>query len=251
MLWGSGFFHLGGVGVGVVDDFAVPEPDNPGSIVLGQFRIMGDHDHQTVFGHFLEQLHDLHTGLAVQRAGGLIRQDDVRVVDQGPGDGYPLHLTAGKLVGLFVCLVAQSHLFQSLFGALFPLGFGDAGNGQGQLHIGQNGLVGNQIVALEHKANGVVPVGIPIPVLIPLGGDAVDNDVAGFIAVQAADNIQQGGLAGAAGPQHRYKLVIPQVQGDFIQGGLDEIPCAVGFADFLNLKHSFPPLSGFPAILSL
>ena len=50
--------------------------------------------------------------------------------------------------------------------------------------------MGNQIVALEYKADGVVAIGIPVPILILLGGDPVDDQVAGVVAVQTADNIE-------------------------------------------------------------
>ena len=70
---------------------------------------------------------------------------------------------------------------------------------EGQLHVGQHRLVGDQVVALEDEADGVVAVGIPVPVRVLLGGDAVDDEIAAVIAVQTADDVQQGGLAGAGG----------------------------------------------------
>src|SRR3989442_10704997 len=45
----------------------------------------------------LHQLYDLARGLRVQVARRLIREDDVRFVHEGAGDGDPLLLTAGKL----------------------------------------------------------------------------------------------------------------------------------------------------------
>ena len=195
---GSGL-GLGLIGVGVAGDPAILDPDDPGGVFLRQLRVVGDHDHQTVPGHFFQQIHDLDTGLGVQSAGGFVRQQDIRVVDQGPGDCHTLHLSAGHLVGLFVDLVAQTHRFQGLLGPTLALAGGDAGDGQGQLHVGKNGLVGDQVVALEHKADGVVSVGIPVPVGVLLGGNAVDDQVAAVIPVQTADDVQQGGLAGTAG----------------------------------------------------
>ena len=43
------------------------------------------------------QGHDLVGGFGIQVAGGLVGQDDIRVIDEGPGDGHALALPAGKL----------------------------------------------------------------------------------------------------------------------------------------------------------
>ena len=51
-------------------------------------------------------------GFPVQVAGRLVGQKDGRVVDQGPGDGHPLHLAAGKLGRAAPGLARQPHLSQ-------------------------------------------------------------------------------------------------------------------------------------------
>ena len=81
-------------GAGVVGDEAVPQADDAVGVLLGQLGVVGDHDHETVFGDVLQQLHDLNAGLTVQCAGRLVGQQDVGVVDEGAGDGHALHLSA-------------------------------------------------------------------------------------------------------------------------------------------------------------
>ena len=202
---------------------------------MGQLRVVGDHDDEAVFGHFLQQLHDLDAGLAVQCAGGLVGQQDVRVVDEGAGDGHPLHLAAGHLGGVLVQLVAQTHFLQRLGGPAAALGTRYAGDGQCQLHVGQHGLVGDEVVALEHEADGVVAVGVPVAVGVLFGGDAVDDQIAAVIPVQTADNVQQGSFAGAAGAEDGDEFVITQVQADIVQRILHEIAGLVLFADLFDL----------------
>ena len=97
---------------------------------------MGDHDDQAVLGHLPQQVHHLYRGLAVQSAGGLVSQENVRVVDEGTGNGHSLHLAAGELVGPLVHVVGESHLLQGLLGPAVPLGLGHPGQGEGQLHVG-------------------------------------------------------------------------------------------------------------------
>ncbi len=46
-----------------------------------------------------EGLEDDLPGLGVQVPGGLVGQDEGRVVDQGPGDGHALYLAPGQLIG--------------------------------------------------------------------------------------------------------------------------------------------------------
>ena len=73
-----------------------------------------------------------------------------------------------------------SERFFCAFSALCP---GNAGNRQRKLHVCQNGLMWNQIVALKNESDGVIAVGIPIPILILFCGNAVDNQIAGIIAI--------------------------------------------------------------------
>ena len=223
--------------IGIRDDPAVPQVDNAGGVPLCQLRIVGDHDHQTVPGHLPEQIHDLHAGITVQRTGGFVRQQNVRIVHQRPGDGHPLHLAAGKLVRLLVKLFPQPHLLQSLCRPPPSLLLRNAGDGQRQLHVGQDRLVGNQVIALEDETDGVVPVGVPVPVPVFPGGDAVDHQIPAVIPVQAADDIQQGGLAGAAGTQNSNEFAVPEIQADAVQSVLDETAGPVFFPDVAEVEH--------------
>ena len=219
------------IGVGVAGDPPVLQADDPGGVLLGQLRVVGDHDDQPVLCHLLEQLHDLHGGLAVQRAGGLVGQQDVRVVDEGPGDGHPLHLAAGHLVGLFVHLVAQPDLFQRFLRPAAALRPGHPCQRQRQLHVGQHRLVGNEVVALEHEAHRVVAVGIPVAVLVLLGGAAVDDEVAAGVAIQPTDDVQRGGLAAAGWAEDGDELVLPKLQVDAPQGLHRGVPHRIALMD--------------------
>ena len=185
---GLGFlFELNRIAVG--DDLAVLEVYDPGCVLFRKFGVMGDHDDQAVLGDFLEQIHDLHAGFGVKRTGRLIRQQDIGVVHQGSGDGDSLHLTAGHLVGFFVELLAEPYLFQGGDRLLPPLGRRNAGDRKGEFDIGKHRLMGNQIVALKHKSDRMVAVGIPVPVLVLFGGDAVDDEITAVIPVKTPDNV--------------------------------------------------------------
>ena len=82
---------------------------------------MRDHDDELFLRDALEDLHDLHAGLRVKCARGLIGKNDLGVVDQRTRNGYALHLTARHLVWLFVELVAKAHLLKGGNGACAAL----------------------------------------------------------------------------------------------------------------------------------
>ena len=140
-------------------------------------------------------------------------------------------------------LIPQTHILQRFGRTAAALTPGNTGDGQRQFHIGKNRLMGNQIVTLENEADGVVAVGIPIPVGILPGGDAVDDQIAAVISIQTAHHIQQRGLAGAAGAQNGNKFIVPEVQADPIQGRLDQFTGHIFLSNLFDLEHDAPPSS--------
>ena len=229
--------------VRIADDPSVLYPDNSIGIAFRQLRVVGHHDYKTVFRNLFQKIHDLNTGFRIQSAGGLIRQQNIRVIDQRSCNSHTLHLTAGHLVGALVQLVSQSHVLKRADRPLFPLCPGDARDGQRQFHIGQNRLVRYQIVALKYKSNGVIAVGIPIPIRILFCGNSIDDQIAAVIAVQPADHVQKRSLTGTAGAKDRNKFIFPQIQAHTVQRGLNQIACHIFFSHIFDLKH-FHPLSG-------
>ena len=85
----------------------------------------------------------------------------------------------------------------------------------------------DQVVALEHKADGVVAVGVPIAVGVLFGGDPVDDKVTAVVPIQAADDVQQA--------QDGDEFAVAQVQADIIQRGLYKVTGFVFLADLFQL----------------
>ena len=153
-------------GHGVRDDLTVFQVDDPGRVLVREVRVMGDHDDEAVFGHLFQKVHDLHRGLRVEGAGGLVGQDNVRVVDEGTGNGDTLHLSAGKLVRLLVGLVPEADFLQRLFRAGLPFRGGHVRDGQRQFDVGKHALMRDEVVVLEHEPDRMVAVGVPVLVLV-------------------------------------------------------------------------------------
>ena len=213
---GVHFRFRGEIGVGVRADDAVGEVHRARGVLGRQLRVVGDHDDQTVLGDLREQVHDLHRGMGVKRAGGLVGQHDLRIVDERAGDGDALHLTARKLARLLVQMLGQPDRCQGLLGAAGALGLPHARERQRQLHVLQDGLVRDEVVALEHEPDAVVAESVPIAVLVAVGGNAVDDHVAGVVVVKTSHHVQKRRLARARRPQNRHELVVAERDGDVV-----------------------------------
>ena len=80
--------------------------------------VMGDQDDGVALGgQILQQRHDFRAALAVERAGGLVGEDDLAAVHQRAGDGNALLLSAGKLARAVVQPVAKAERAQQAIGA--------------------------------------------------------------------------------------------------------------------------------------
>ena len=119
-------------------------------------------------------------------------------------------------------LLLKADLDQGLLRAFLPLCACNAADGERQFDIGKNRLMRDQVVALEHKADCVVAVGIPVPVAVFFRGDIVDNEVTGIIAVQSADDIQECGLAGTGRTENRDKFIVAEGQRNMVQRTLNQ-----------------------------
>lgn len=76
-------------------DDAVLDVDNLVRLVGYSAFVGYNHDgHAFLFVQLLQDLHHFHGRFAVQGSGGFIRQDDLGLGDECPGNGYTLLLSA-------------------------------------------------------------------------------------------------------------------------------------------------------------
>ena len=66
--------------------------DNDGIAVLHGGKAVGYHQHRPAGGNLLQVCHDDALGLVVQGTGGLVKDEDFRVGNQGAGDADALPL---------------------------------------------------------------------------------------------------------------------------------------------------------------
>ena len=174
--------------------------------------------------------------MAVQRAGGLVGQQQLGVIDDGPGAGTPLLLASGHMVGVLIQDVPDIQLLGHLPDAGLHLTGGRSIDGQRQGDILGDGQGIQQIEVLEDKAQvfptepgqGFGPQLRHVrPVLI---------DVAGADGVNGGDAVEQGGLAGAGGSHDPQELPFRDGKADVLDGLRDISPVAVVFLDVLQLQ---------------
>ena len=203
---------------------------------------MRDHDNQTVARDVLEQVHDLHGRCGIQSAGRLVCQHNLGIINQGAGDGHALHLSTRKLTRALVHVLAQTNGLERLARTLAALGVPHARERKRQLHVFQNGLMRNEVIALEHKADAVVAIGIPIAIVEVLGRNTVDQQVTRVKVVESADNVEHRGLTRTRGPQNGHELVIPKRQAHAVERHLRKRLRNVPFANSFELQHGRQPL---------
>ena len=212
--------------VGVVRHLPVEEAHDARGIALCKLGVVRDHDDQPLARDLLDEFHDLHARLGVERARRLVREQDLGVVDERARNGDALHLPARELVRLFIELLPQPHALERLFRARLPLCRGDAREGQRELYVAENGLVRDEVVALEHEPDGVVAVGVPVPVLIIFCRNALDDEVAVRILVQPADDVQKGRLSAARGTENGDELFFTERERNALErvhGGIRDL----------------------------
>src|SRR5579863_202874 len=190
-------FGLSSAGGGVVLDFAVAEADDAVG-VGGDIRFMGDEDDGVaVLVQPPEERHDFLAGLRIEIAGGLVGEEDRRIVDERASDGHALALSAGKFVGFVHHAAGQVHLREGRFRTLQAFFGRRAVVDEGQLDVVKSGGPREQVERLKNEADFLV-ADVGEFVVVELADQAPGEPVASLARrVEAADQVHQCGLAGA------------------------------------------------------
>ena len=141
----------------------------------GHLLVVGHQYHGMAHGvQLLEDGHHLLTTAAIQSTGGLVRQDHLAAVHQGPGNTHPLLLTTGELSRPMALAIGQSQPGQQGTGPLRPRLLVQTGIDGRDLHIGQGIQMGQQMVALEDETEVVTAQRRQLVIAQLSGGTAGD-----------------------------------------------------------------------------
>jgi hypothetical protein len=171
-------------------------------------QVVGDQQERCFdFGAELaDEIEDLLGVGGIERASGLVGEDEPGTVGQGTGDGDALLLADGELGGPVVEAVGEADFGEEMLG---PAAIGwAAGEGHAEEDIFQGGEAGEEMMGLEDVAD------VSAAEFIALGfgeGGEIDFDFCGFGGVvseddrpavggeDAGDHVEESGFAGAAG----------------------------------------------------
>ncbi len=135
-------------------DFSVAELDRSAG-QPGQTGVVRDQDDGQALPlvEVLEDRPDLLAPGRIEVSRRLVGEQDFGPVDQGPGDGHPLHLAVRELAGEAVGALVEAEKLQDAADVLLGSRFLEEGEGQDD--ILEDGQGGNEIEPLEDMAENV------------------------------------------------------------------------------------------------
>ena len=155
------------------------------------------------------------TDLRVQRAEGLVEQQDAGIRRQGTGQRHALPLAAGQLRGVTLLVTGQSDDLEELIDARRDLRFRTLAHAQPEGHVVAYGHVLEGGVVLEDETDTAVLRAEPGDVAV------VDDHGAGVGLLQPGYGAQQGGLSGAGRAQQRGQGAFGDGERDIVECGED------------------------------
>jgi hypothetical protein len=202
-------------GRGVQRDELAVDHEADAVAVLGFVEVVGgDEDGRAGADELADEAPEGAAGGRVDARGGLVEEDEGRLVDEGAGEGEALADAAREVAGEDVLAVGEAGDVEGvgdaglLSGAAQAVGAGEEGEVFDDLQVGV------EREALGHVADGGLDAG-------GLAGDreAGDAGVAGARGQQAAEHADGGGLARAVGAEVAEDLAAGDVKRDGVDGG--------------------------------
>ena len=176
----------------------------------------------------------------IHAGGGLVQDQQLRIVNQAARQAKPLLHAPGQRVDIFVFPVLQLHQFQQLGSHPFPVGRADpiaAGVEVQVFPAGQVVVHAEEIRHVAHQSPGLLPFLRHVR--------AVDIGGAGGGRHQGGQNAHGGRFARAVGADK----AVERAGGDFQRKSLQGGELSVVLGQVVNLQHlsNFP--EGFPIAL--
>ncbi len=189
----------------------------------------------------VQHLHDAERGGRIEVAGGLVGEQDLRMVHICAGDGHTLRLAAGKLLRVVVLLAGEPNGLQHLRHQRFDGGTAGADHFQCERDVLPHRFVVQQLVVLEHKADGAAVMRhLPRRQTAQIVAADVDLTVGGLLLTQ--QQTQQCGFAGAGSAHQKDEITSFDVETDVVQCGTSALRIDLAHVFQRNQRHRTPPL---------
>src|SRR6266404_6445467 len=193
---------------------------------------------------FAEQAQNNFFVRGVEVAGGLVGEHDFRIIDEGAGDTHPLLLASGKLRGQVFGAVFEAYAVERFEGFLFV---GHAVEILGKHDVLDGGEIRDHVELLKDEADGLGAYVVEVRCAEIGDVSSVKPDFTAGGAVEAADEIDQGALAGARGTHHGDPLAGRDGERDVVERINQSVPAIIFFrsggitlGDVLESNHLEP-----------
>ena len=192
----------------VAHDAAVLQADNALADGRDDLGVVGGHqDGHAQFIDPQQELDDLPADYRIEVARRLVRDEEARVMDKGPGNRRSLLLAAGQLVGELVSLAREADHSQHAIDSGDDLLSRRAGDFERETDVVADGLVGQELEVLEHDAD--TPADLrDIPSLEPPKIAAVQKYEALGRQFVADQKLDKGGLARAGRSHEEHEVAL-------------------------------------------
>ena len=181
---------------------------------------MGDHDdgHAELRSEFAEQREDGFAGGGIEIAGGLIGEKNFGTIHEGASDSDALLFAAGEFCGAMAKAMGEADALEGFADAGGAIGAIDFGEAKREFDIFLEGHSREKVEGLKDHADGVAAVAGELERVERGDVLAVSEDGTGSGAVEAGDEIEQRGFAGAGGTEESEKFVVGYGEGEFVDG---------------------------------
>ena len=178
--------------------------------------------------------------LRVERAGGLVAEEDLRLRGEGAGDGHALLLAAGELGRIVFQLVAEADQLQKLCCALHRVAALHACQLQREGNVALARALHEQVEALKNHGD-VAPGRAKLCLAERRHVAAVDDDLAAGRPLEHVDAADEGALARAAHADDAVDFAVRDGQRHIFQRLSDAAGCGKRLGQVLYLDHLVPP----------
>ena len=202
------------------DDAAFIDDGHAVAELLGFFDVVGgQQDGALLAAQVQDEFVDFEAGLGVESGGGLVEEEDLRIVEHGERQGQALLLPAGEFGVLRVALLPELEALQELIaihGAGVEGGEELHGLADFELLLEVGGLQADADAVFELKG-------------LDLGVAAEHADAAAGTGAQALEDFDGGGFAGAVGAEQAEDFAGADFEIDAFDGRKAAVALGEGF----------------------
>ena len=172
----------------------------------------------------------------VEIGGGLVGEDERGAMDDGASDGDALALAAGEEIGAMMGAGGEADVFESFGDAAAAFERWRSLNEKRVLDIFGGGEDGDEIEGLKDEADLFAAEQGGFGRGEAGGVDAFNQDAAGGGLVDAADEVEEGGFAAAAGAGDGEKIAAMDGEREAVEGGDGAVVEREAAGDLLDIN---------------